>query len=110
MFTEKDGKITMVEKDYGITLPIEITIEGAEITAEDKFAINIFKEINGEALISKTYENIQNNTIEFALTQEESNKLEVGSYFYDIDWFQENSFLGNLVKKKGFRVEEKAGG
>ena len=104
---EEKKKIEMTEGDFGITLPIEIT--DTEISSTDKFVFKLFKEINKEAIVEKVFENITDNTIELKLTEEESKKLEVGYYYYDIDWFQENTFLSNILAKKKFVVTEKAG-
>lgn len=106
---EENKKIEMTEGDFGITLPIEINIEGTELTTTDKFVLKIFKEINGESIIEKVFENITNNTIELKFTEEESKKLEVGLYYYDLDWFQEDTFLSNILARKKFAVREKAG-
>lgn len=101
--------IEMVEGDWGEELPLEIETE-SEITASDKFVIEIFKDIRSrEPIITKNYENIQENTINFRLTQEDSEKLKVGTYFYNIDWYKENSFLSNVVRSKMFKVIDKAG-
>ena len=99
--------IKMVEGDYGIVLPIKL--ENKTISSDDKFSIKIFKEINGELVVKKEYSNIQDNTIEFKLTKEESALLSVGEYVYDLDWFQEDAFLGNILANKKFTVKEKAG-
>lgn len=109
MFIECDDetKIKMVEGDFGIVLPIEI--EGIEIAPEDIFSIKIFKDINEELIIEKTYDNVTNNTINFELTKENSEKLKVGRYYYDLDWYQGEKFLGNLVAKSTYTVIEKAG-
>ena len=111
MFEVNEGnkKIEMTEGDFGITLPIEINIEGTELSSTDKFVFKIFKEINKEPIIEKVFENITNNTIELKFTEEESKKLEVGSYYYDLDWFQEDVFLSNILARKKFTVREKAG-
>lgn len=101
--------IEMVEGDWGEELPLEIESE-IEITSSDKFIIEIFKDVRSrEPIITKNYENIQENTINFRLTQEDSEKLKVGTYFYNIDWYKENSFLSNIVKSKMFKVTDKAG-
>ena len=109
MFIEYDDDTTigMIEGDFGIVLPIEI--EGIEITTEDQFSIKIFKNINEEPIITKTYSNISDNTIEFELTKEESQLLKKGYYYYDLDWYQVNKFLGNLIANARFKVLEKAG-
>lgn len=109
MFEAKNTKIEMTEGDYGIVLPIELEIEG-ELAPVDKFSFKIFKEINEEPIIEKVFSNITNNTIEFQLTKEESELLGVGTYYYDIDWYQENLFLNNIIAEAKFKVLEKAGG
>jgi len=107
---EINKTLEMIEGDYGLALPFELTTDDAEIISDqDNFSVKIFKEINGQPLIEKTYSNIQNQTIEFVLTKEESNLLPVGSYYYDLDWYQGQYFLGNLVAKAVFLVKEKAG-
>lgn len=105
---EDSLNIEMVEGDYGIVLPIIIKNEA--ITSVDKFSIKIFKEVNTEAIIEKEYRNIKENTINFMLTKEDSNKLKPGKYLYDLDWFQNDVFLSNILRKKKFTVQEKAGG
>lgn len=102
--------IEMVEGDYGLTLPITLNVGNTVFGAEDHFSIRIFEELDGTPVVTKEYSNISDNTIDFSLTQEESNKLPKGRYYYDIDWFQGNSFLGNVVGKKVFKVLNKAGG
>lgn len=104
---DDDTTIGMIEGDFGIVLPIEI--EGIEITTEDQFSIKIFKNINEEPIITKTYSNISDNTINFELTKEESQLLKKGYYYYDLDWYQGNKFLGNLIANARFKVLEKAG-
>lgn len=106
---EQKQKIGITEGDYGKVLPLELEDLDTELTSDDKFSLKIFKEIDGKPIIEQVYENIVDNTIEFKLTKEESALLEIGSYYYDIDWYQENVFLTNIVKKKIFEVSEKAG-
>ena len=106
---EENKRIEMIEGDFGITLPIEINIEGTELTSTDKFVLKIFKEINEDAIIEKIFENVTNNTIELKFTEDENSKLKVGRYYYDIDWFQEDVFLSNILARKRFIVNEKAG-
>ena len=101
--------IEMVEGDWGEELPLEIETE-SEITSSDKFIIEIFKDIRSrETIITKKYSDIKENTINFRLTQEDSEKLKVGTYFYNIDWYKENSFLSNVAHSKMFKVTDKAG-
>lgn len=106
---DDDTTIGMIEGDFGIVLPIELDLDGEMITANDEFSIKIFKKINEEPTITKNYSNVSDNTINFELTEEESKLLEVGLYYYDIDWYQGKSFLNNIVAKARFKVLEKAG-
>jgi hypothetical protein len=108
MLDSKGLNISMIEGDYGITLPIKL-VSPQEMTSSDKFSLKIFKKKNTEPLISKEYENIADNTINFSLTEEESKLLSRGRYYYDLDWYQNNSFLGNLVAESYFDVKDKAG-
>ena len=99
--------IEMVEGDWGEVLPIELL---NETTEDDKFIINIFKNISSsEPLITKSFENIQNNTINFKLTEDESKLLKVGVYFYNIDWYQDDNFYTNIIASKTLKVKNKAG-
>lgn len=104
---EEKKKITMTEGDYGVVLPI--SIGGIELTCNDKFALKIFKEIDEEPILTKTFENIIDNTLELQFTEEESKLFEVGSYYYDLDWFQDDTFLSNILRARTFKVNDKAG-
>lgn len=107
---EETNKLEMIEGDFGIILPIELEVNTDEtITSEDSFSIKIYKEINGQAIIEKEYDNLEDNTINFQLSKQESSKLSVGRYFYDLDWYQGNTFLGNIIAKASLTVREKAG-
>lgn len=107
---EENKTLEMVEGDFGLILPIELEVDNDEtITSDDSFSIKIYKEINGQAIIEKNYSNLQDNTINFQLSKEESERLLVGRYFYDLDWYQGNTFLGNIIAKAYLTVREKAG-
>ena len=104
---EEKNRLEMIEGDFGIKLPIEI--EGITVDKNDSISFKVFKEMNGTPIISKIFTNISNNTVELEFSKEESKVLSVGNYYYDIDWFQGESFLGNIVAKQKFSVKEKAG-
>lgn len=106
-FNESQNRLEMIEGDFGIKLPIQI--EGITLEENDSIALKVFKEINTNPIISKTFTNILNNTVELEFSKEESKLLDVGNYYYDIDWFQGEKFLGNIAAKKKFSVREKAG-
>lgn len=106
---DKTLVIEMVEGDWGEILPLEI-ISDEEFTTADSFVIEIFKDITSiEPIITKKYSNIQGKSIDFSITEEESNRLKIGTYFYNIDWYKENSLLSNIVCSKMFKVINKAG-
>lgn len=109
MFKGDEGKkkIEMTEGDFGLVLPIKIG--GIELTESDEFSLKIFKEKDAEPVLTKTFKNIVNNTLELQFTQEESKKLEIGDYYYDLDWFQDDTFLSNILAGKKFVVKDKAG-
>ena len=105
MLESKNKKITMTRGDFGINLPF--TISGASIEKEDSIKLTIKEEINGEELITKVYTNIKDNTFDFVLTKEESEKLKSGTYFYSVDWFKNDVFLSNIVEAETFAVRDK---
>lgn len=113
---DKTKTITMTEGDFGVSLPLEIKVsEDEDISDLDSFSIKIFDEVHGNLLVEKHFTNIQDNTIELQLTQEESALLpageyDTGKYYYDLDWYQNQVFMDNLLAKKPFIVEKKAGG
>ena len=96
----------MTEGDYGLTLPI--TISGATIGSGDSIKITIKRNIDGKAVLEKTFTSVQNNTINFELTEEESESLPVGDYVYALDWYQDDSFMCNIIKIGVFKVVNKA--
>lgn len=108
-YGENSSKIGMVVGDYGIELPIEIEIEGTNIEGNDNLVMKIFKDVNEEPLIEKTFSDVVDNTLKFKLTKDESDKLVEGYYYYTIDWFRTGSFLGNIIKEEEFIVVGKAG-
>lgn len=106
MFYSNGYNIQMTEGDFGIELPITMT--GPTFAAEDSVKLTIKDAINGNTLLEKDFSNIQNNTINFELTREESEQLPVGSYVYSLDWFQTGHFLCNIIPASAYKVVEKA--
>ena len=105
MFSVKNKDITMIEDDYGFELPITIT--GTEIASDETIKMTV-SDVAKEIKIEKAFTNIDNNTINFSLTQAESEKLKpTKKYTYSIDWYKGEEFLGNVVNGYEFIVEEK---
>ena len=96
----------MVEGDFGLELPI--TISGATFAAGDELCMTFKTAANGTTILTKTFGNIQNNTVKLVLTEEESALFAVGSYVYALDWYQDGVFLCNIIPCAGLRVVDKA--
>ena len=110
MFKISNYKISMVEKDYGILLPITIETEDSEVIQQnDSFRFNIFQNTNKNLILSKIYSVDSNNSFNFELTEEESEQLPVGTYKYDLDWLRNGEFLNNIIRNESYVVMEKAG-
>lgn len=98
--------LQMSEGDWGLTLPI--TISGATMSASDAVKIVIKKDVNGDAVVEKTFTNIEQNTVDFVLTQAESALLTPGTYVYSLDWYQDGAFSCNIIPAATFKVGDKA--
>ena len=107
MWAVKGNNIEMTEGDWGVTLPITVSV-GATITASDQFKLEILDGHNGNVIISKDYSNISNSTINLALTSAETAKLKPMSYVWRLDWYQAGSFLCSIVPEASFKVVDKA--
>ena len=98
--------LQMVEGDFGLALPFEVT--GTTITASDTLRFTFKDKLNGTTILTKEYSDIQHNTAEITFTEEESALFRVGDYVYSLDWYQDGLFMGNLIKCAAFKVVEKA--
>ena len=98
--------LKMVEKDFGIELPISVS--GVTLTEHDSILFTLKTRENGETLLTKTFSNISQNTIKLEFTESESEALEVGSYVYSLDWYQDGVFLCNIIPIASFKVVDKA--
>ena len=99
-------RIEMTEGDFGVELPL--TVEGITLSAND--VLNFVIVGNGEEIISKVYDDIQENTITLVITEGETALLPVGGYAYRLDWYQDNAFMCNLAPMGAFIVGKKAKG
>lgn len=98
--------ISMIQHDFGIALPT--TIKGLDVSQTGSVRIQVKKEKKGEVLVEKNYDYIEDNTLFFELTEEESELLTPGSYVYVLDWYESGAFMCNIVNGARFKVVEKA--
>ena len=106
MWNVNGQNLTMVEGDWGIKLPI--TISGVTFAANDEAKLTIKTAVNGNELVSKTFANVEHSTVNLELTEAESAILPVGTYVYLLDWYQDGSFLCNIIPHGLFKVVDKA--
>ena len=98
--------ITMTAGDFGVELPIEVS--GTTLAAADSLTFTLKKADTETPVLTKTFTDIQDNTIALELTEEESESLTEGFYAYSLDWFQNGVFMCNLVSAALFMVVGKA--
>lgn len=106
MWTAQGHSLEMVEGDWGILLPINIS--GVTFAASDQIKLILKNKQNGETILEKTYGNITDNTVQLELTEDESALLPVGAYVYFLDWYQDGAFLCNIIPSASFKVVDKA--
>ena len=106
MWNSNGFNLQMTEGDFGVRLPITIT--GPTFTAADEVMLTIKTAVNGDTILTKTFDNISQNTVNLILTASESALLPVGSYVYSLDWYQSGQFLCNIIPTALFKVVEKA--
>lgn len=103
MWQSNDINIQMTEGDYGIELPI--TISGVTLGASDSIKITVKQ--GEQTVLSKEFTDIQSNTVKLVLTEQESASLPVGMYLYSLDWYQDGTFMCNIVPSGLFKVGDK---
>lgn len=97
--------LQMAEGDYGIELPV--TISGTTLTASDTLKFVILTARNGRVILEKRY-TPENNTVNLELTEEESALFPPNMYVYRLDWYQNGSFMCNIIPEAYFKVVDKA--
>lgn len=105
MWSYDGNDIRMAEGDYGIALPV--TVNGVTLSERDNLKFVFKKTRNGETVLEKEYVPV-NNTVGLELTEAESGLFHVGDYVYCLDWYQDGSFLCNIIPIARFRVVDKA--
>ena len=98
--------ISMVEGDYGIELPVSIS--GVTLGAQDSIKLTFKDKNNGETILEKTFDSIVDNTVNLVFTNAESALFPVGTYVYSMDWYQDGSFMCNIIESSTLRVVDKA--
>ena len=104
MWKADGNNIQMTVGDYGIKLPISVS--SITVGQYDEMRFKIANQ--NAAILELTFSNISDNTIDLELTAEQSAKLRVGSYIYSLDWYQNGSFMCNLIERALFKVVAKA--
>ena len=103
------NNLQMAEGDYGIALTVEMeSEEGVTLGTQDSIKIVFKTSINGDLILEKNYDGIEDNTVNLEFTAEESALFPVGSYVYSIDWYQSGNFMCNLITSALFKVVDKA--
>lgn len=108
MWTVRGTALKMAEGDYGIALPIKIS--GVTLGANDSVRITIKSSVNGIAdseILTKDYSGITDNTVNLELTEQESARIPIGVYMYSLDWYQNGSFMCNIITRSTFEVVDK---
>ena len=106
MWDVRNSDLSMTEGDFGIILPV--TINGAMLEADDSIRLTIKDTQNGDAIITKEFTAIVDNTFDFEISETETALLKVGVYFYSLDWFQNGNFMCNIIPCAKFKVVDKA--
>ena len=94
--------IEMNKGDFGVILTVNFDdIADTNI----KFIVS---DLNKNAIIEKTFDNITDNKIDLVLTEEETAKLDVGRYTWSLYQYVENELKNTLAVGKTFKVREGA--
>ena len=102
----KGDNVEMSQGDYGVQLPF--VISGPTITSSDAVKFTLKDGVGGPVILEKTFTSISNNTINLELTAADTAKLQPRSYVYNLDWYQNGSFLCNVIGAASFKVVGKA--
>ena len=100
------NRLEMCEGDYGIALPFAVS--GAQLGNSDTLKFTFKQKRNGTTVLEKTYNGITNNTVYLEFTEAESALLVPGCYVFSLDWYQDGSFLCNIIENGILKVGDKA--
>ena len=102
---KEDGSfMQMAVGDYGIQLPFDV--DGVTLSANDSIRFT-FMDSAGTFVLEKTYDNIQNNSVNLEFTDAESALFRSGVYYYSIDWYQDDLLMCNFIPNGIFKVVHK---
>ena len=97
--------LTMTEGDFGVEMTVEI--DGFTISSSDTVELTVKKTRNGKAIIEKTFEINEDNTIDLVFTEDETDDLKVGTYLYRLDIYRNGLFMYCVVNNAKLKVEDK---
>lgn len=106
MWNVSGYNLQMAEGDYGLALPISIS--GTTLGAQDSIKLTFKTAVNGDEILSKTFDGITDNTVSLELTEAESALFPVGQYVYRLDWYQNGNFMCNIILAANLKVVDKA--
>lgn len=106
MWKASGKTFSMAEGDFGLAIPC--TIKGISFSASDSVRFTFKNAVDGNVILVKEFSNISNNTVYLMFTEEESALFAVGSYVYNLDWYQDGVFMCNIVPTGTFKVVNKA--
>ena len=106
MWNVSGTTLIMTEGDYGIKLPV--TISGTTLAVGDSVKLTFKTKANGDEILVKDFDNIQQNTVQLELMETESALFPVGSYVYSLDWYQDGNFMCNIIPTAVLKVVDKA--
>lgn len=102
MWKAKGTEIQMDQGDFGVVLPF--IVKGVTLTASDCFRFVFMSPQDGHAILQKDITDVQQNAVNFVLTEAESAMLSGGAYVYDLDWYQDSVFNCKLIQNGIFKV------
>ena len=105
MWIVNDTEITVCEGDYGVKLPL--TIKDITFAQNDVVLFTLKKSANNTAILTKSFTNVQQNTVSLELTEADSQLLKNGTYIYTLDWYQDGAFMCNIIRDGVFKVVDK---
>lgn len=96
--------LMMTEGDFGVRLPVYIN--GVTLGQNDSVKIAIISSTG--PVVERVFDNISGNKAYLVLSEQETAMLPVGDYKYRLDWYQNGSFMCNIIPSASFRVVDKA--